>query len=104
MVAKIEEVRKERTRLVRLPNTATAVGQTHKLESELLRELREIRAPKELAPTNPVADLSDDELYAGWVAAAADAPDAAIEAMERAIVTRRTGKPALSVVEGGGGS
>jgi hypothetical protein len=100
LIAKIEEVRAERRRLVKLPNTATAVGGTHKLESELLKELRQIREPKAVAPTNPVADLTDDELLGAWVAAAATVPDEAIERMLGAIELRRTGKPSLRVVDG----
>ena len=61
LVAKIEEVRAERRRLVKLPNTATAVGASHKLEADLLKDLRELRAPKHTEQASPVAGMTDAE-------------------------------------------
>lgn len=99
LVAKIEEVRKERARLTKLPNTATSVGQSHKLEAELLKELRDVRSHTATTPVNPAADLSDHDLITGICEAIAGWPDEALDRLESALLLRRTGRPQLKVVE-----
>jgi hypothetical protein len=98
LVAKIEEVRAERRRLVKLPNTATAVGASHKLEADLLKDLRELRAPKSTEQASPVAGMTDAQLLDGLCQAIGDLPDVALERIESAVSVRRTGRPSLRVV------
>jgi hypothetical protein len=104
LILKIEEVRAERDRLLGLSNagTATAIGQTHRLETELLRELREVRAVRPTVPANPAAELSDEDLIKGICDAIVSLSDVAMDQIERAVALRRTGRPTLRVVDGDG--
>lgn len=95
IVAKIEEIRAERRRWSKLPNTATAVHGTHKLEAELLKELRELQRP---ASEDKPAEMTTDEAIEALVALVPVAPDSAIDLLEQAIAARRQGRPLLREV------
>lgn len=98
LVAKIEEIRVERRRLAKLPNTATAVGGTHKLEAELLKQLRELRATKE-KPAEPAA-MTTEQAVEALLALVPALPDTAVDLLEQAIAARRAGRPLLREVRG----
>jgi hypothetical protein len=100
IVAKLDEVRKDRAAAFKSRNAWTAVSTLHRLEADLLERLAEVRAPKvdENAPS-PVADKSDPALVAMVSDLVRDLPDEALDALDAAVALRRTGRPALRVVE-----
>lgn len=78
-------------------NGAALVAAT-RLATTLRAELEEIRNPKKGDPANPVAELSDGDLLDGMTEAVMGLDDAALDRLEAAIASRRTGKPALRVI------
>lgn len=99
LVQKVDEVRATRKKAEKAPTGGyTASSQLHRLEADLLEQLRELRKPMAKVQ-NAAESMSDDELVAAFLRDYDSLPPEARELVDDAIDARRQGRPALRVVE-----